>query len=44
MMKGAYKKNTMGKYAIDFYGKKEFIKTAKRKLRRAGKKACTVID
>lgn len=44
MKKGAFKKNDMGKWAIDFYGKKTVVKTANRKVRRAGKKACTMTE
>lgn len=38
----AYKKNTFGKYASDFLGKKALAKKANRKARREGKKACHI--
>lgn len=37
MKKAAFKKNTMGKYARDFMDKKTYIRTAKRRTRRAAK-------
>lgn len=36
----AYKKNTLGTFARDFWDKKTYVKTINRKVRYAGKKAC----
>ena len=38
--KAIYKKNTLGKYAIDFLGKKALHKRAKRRLRQQSRKLC----
>lgn len=40
MKKASYRKNSLGKYAIDFLGKKEYIKKIKRKERQISRLAC----
>lgn len=38
-----HKKNTFGKYADDYLGKKLLVKKASRKFRRDGKKVCRLL-
>lgn len=44
MKNASFKKNGMGKYALDFMSKKVYIKTATRKNRAASKKACKTVN
>lgn len=40
MKKSAFKKDIMGKYAIDYLDKKTYVKISNRRVRRANKLAC----